>query len=212
MLEQVGDQEPRQPNVVNAGRDFNPPRRIVGLILLVEDQLPLAGDSQLVGLTPVFNPYHLAALKDIAGFPDRGLSGGRCLISSWFSISSRGVFTISHCFVSSNRQVLPNQLERNWQQHRHRSRTTILSARSKSPVTDGCHGCLVKPGMARGGLDVNCQDPSGCGHVNSQHDLALNSPANQFPRILGLSASADTGRNFLPGGTLAQGCAAGIYR
>ena len=74
-------------------------------ILLIEDQLALAGDSQLVGLTRVLDPYHLAPLQDIAGFPDRGLSGGRYLISSWFSISSRGVFTISHCFVPSNRQV-----------------------------------------------------------------------------------------------------------
>jgi len=74
-------------------------------ILLVEDQLALAGDSQLVGLTPVFNPYHLVALKDITGLPDRGLSRGRYLISRWISISSRGVFTISHCFVPSNRWV-----------------------------------------------------------------------------------------------------------
>ena len=69
-------------------------------ILLVEDQLALTGDSQLVGLTRVLDPYHLAALQDIAGFPDRGLSGGSYLISSWFSISSRGVFTISHFFRS----------------------------------------------------------------------------------------------------------------
>ena len=74
-------------------------------ILLVEDQLALAGDSQLVGLTPVFNPCDLVALKDIDGLPDRGLSRGRYLISRWISISSRGVFTISHCFVPSNRQV-----------------------------------------------------------------------------------------------------------
>ena len=74
-------------------------------ILLVEDQLPLAGDSQLVGLTRVLDPYHLAALQDIAGLPDRDLSRGRHLISRWLSISSRGVFTISHYFVPSNRQV-----------------------------------------------------------------------------------------------------------
>lgn len=74
-------------------------------ILLVEDQLALAGDSQLVGFTGMLDPHHLVALQEIAGFPDRGLSGGRCLISAGYSIPSRGVFTIRHCFVPSNRQV-----------------------------------------------------------------------------------------------------------
>ena len=73
-------------------------------ILLVEDQLPLASDSQLVGLTRVFNPYHPAALQDIAGLPDKGLSRRRCLIAGWFNVPGRDVFTIRHCFVPSDRQ------------------------------------------------------------------------------------------------------------
>ncbi len=74
-------------------------------ILLVEDQLALAGDSQLVGLTGVLDPYHLATLQDIAGLPDRGLSLRRCLIAGWFNVLGRDILTIRHCFVPSDRQV-----------------------------------------------------------------------------------------------------------